>query len=253
MAKVIKKNDLSAIKDSGDTFVINNSTGKVMLYIPYANSATYTLKGDKVSATAKGEDVVDFQQPSTFDIEYSVQLMNLDLIAFISGSEIGEATKKFIKREVFDITESNKSKVDILGTPAGGKVQIFTILKDNGGTHIKEIEGTVESKTVNFTTPLTVGDRIAIYYYEEKLCRYASIKATPDKSSNYTIDSIVSMKSSADTGEKSYMNLVIPKTTVSQDLALTFDSTKPSEFTIKFSASKNAEGQLYELREIPVA
>ena len=254
MTETIKKNDLSAIKDSGDTYVINNSTGKVMLYIPYADSSTYTLKGNKVSATAKGEDAVDFQQPSTFDIEYAVNLMNLDLMAFICGSEVGEQTRKFMRREVFDITETNKASVDITGTPAGDKVQVFTILKDLGGTHLKEVtDTTVATKKITFTTPLTVGDRIAVYYYEEKLCRCASIKATPDVADNYTLDSIVSMKSSADTGAKSYMNLVIPKATVSQDLTLAFDSTKPSSFTIKLSASKNSAGQLYELREIPEA
>ena len=49
------------------------------------------------------------------------------------------------------------------------------------------------------------------------------------------------------------MNLVVPKATVSQDLTLAFDSTKASEFNIKMSASKNTQGQLYELREIPTA
>lgn len=246
--------DLSAIKDSGDVYVTNNATGKVKLFIPYANTATYTLKGDKVSALAKGENVVDFQQPSTLDIEYGVDLINLDIISFISGSEVGEATKQFIKREVFDITSTNKSSVTITGTPVGDKIQAFTILKDYGGTHIKEISNASASgKTVTFSQALTEGDRVAIYYYEEKLCRSTVIKATPDESQNYKIDAIVAMKSSADTGEKRYLNLVIPKATVVQDITLGLDATKPNSFSIKLSASKSSNGELLEMREVPKA
>ena len=246
--------DLSSIQDSGDVYITNNTTGKVRLFIPYANTATYTLKGDKASSLAKGKNVVDFQQPSTLDIEYGVDLINLDIMSFISGSEVGEATKQFIKREVFDITSTNKDSVTITGTPAGDKIQAFTILKDYGGTHIKEISNTSASgKTVAFSSALTEGDRVAIYYYEEELCHSITIKGTPDESPNYKIDAIVAMKSSADTGEKRYLNLVIPKATVTQDITLSFDAKKPNNFSIKLSASENSKGELIDMREVPKA
>lgn len=249
------RQSLSAIKDAGNTYIIDNQTKKVFLYIPYANTAKFTFKGNDVSAKAKGEDCVTFNLPSELSIELGVQLMNLDILGFITGSTVGEAARQFTKREVFDITASNKSMTDfdISGNPYGDKVQLVKTRLDQGDTIISEIPGTFSGGKFTPTSTLTLeeGERYVAYYFESKTCDGVSIKATPEKAKTYTLDTIISCTSAEDSGEETFLSLLCPKIKISSDFSLDLDATKPCDLTIKMKANKDKNGNLLEMRQIP--
>lgn len=256
----IEKDLLGAIKSAGSTYLINNETKKVALFIPYANTCSFTLKGDKTTALASGEDAVVFPLASTLDIELGVQLLNLDILAFIANSEVGESLRKFTKREVFDITTADQV-LPIKGTPLGDKVQVVTLGKDTGkSTHLSELEGATfadkggetPGEKILTATGAKVGDVVGVYYFEETMCRNVVVKSVPEKNVNYTLDTIVSSKSSSDAGEETFLSLLSPKCNVSNDIAITFDATKASDFTIKISASKDSNNNLLEIRQVPL-
>ena len=254
MPNTIKPQDLSAYKTAGSTYITDNLTGKPFLFIPYSNSAKFSMKGGKEVATAQSDEAVVFYKSATLDMELEVQLANIDLFAFMSGSTVGESTKKFIKREVFDITSADQ-EVELSDEPKGGVIQAFTLAKDyENSTHIKELDGvTYDSSGKKATlTGSVIGDKVAVYYYSEKLCRNAIVKATPEESRTYRVDTLASGKSSADDGNESFLNIVAPKCTVENSMDINLDSSKASSFTIKISGAKSADGTLMELRQVPL-
>ena len=94
---MLQTQDLSAYKTAGTVYVKDPKSKNVLLYLPFANSAKITLKGDKVEALAQGENCVTFPKASTLDLEFEVQLFNLNILSFITGSTVGESTKEFTK------------------------------------------------------------------------------------------------------------------------------------------------------------
>lgn len=249
---MLKAQDLSAFKTAGSTRIIDPTTNKVLLNIPYANSAKITLSGDTTSAKAQGEDCVTFPNASTLTLEYGVQLLNLDLLSFVFGSEVGEATRELSKREVFTLT-SNNEIVELKGTPYANKIQAMVVADDyEYSTHIMELEeASYDSDTKRVTlTGAKKGDIVAIYYYESTLCRGTTVRAIPKKQANYRVDSLFSNKSSDDAGTESFINLIAKKCTVANNLDITFDATDVSDFTISLTASKSADGSLCDVYEI---
>ena len=251
---MLKTQDLSAYKTAGTVYVKDPKSKNVLLYLPFANSAKITLKGDKVEALAQGENCVTFPKASTLDLEFEVQLFNLNILSFITGSTVGESTKEFTKREVFTLNSSNE-QVEIKGTPFGDKIQAVIVSDDvNNSTHLKELElATYDNGTKKATlNGANKGDVVAVYYFESSLCNGISVKATPEKQANYEIDAIFEGKSSDDAGTMSLLNIIAPKCTFTSDFDITFDATNASSFTIKLSASKSSSGYLFYAYYIPL-
>ena len=107
------RQSLSAIKDAGNTYIMDNQTKKVFLYIPYANTAKFTFKGNDVSAKAKGEDCVTFNLPSELSIELGVQLMNLDILGFIDHNITVNVIKgdRIVEKKILKLPKQVKNVI----------------------------------------------------------------------------------------------------------------------------------------------
>ena len=246
-------NGLVGSMDAGDFFIRNASTKKTNLYINYANKFSIEEKSSAEYAKAKGKNAISFAKPSTMTLKLDVEIWDLNLLAFMQSTTVKTGDESFGQRKVFDITTDDQ-EIDLTGaTPIGDKVEVYVLAKD-GVTTVKELSTvTYDSSTKKVTcTGAKTNDKVVVYYLESKSSDYIEIKATPDEETFYEIEGTIRQKTKAD-GTTKLLNLLAKKVSISPEMSISFDTEKPSGFSISIDVLEDEGGDLAKFRQFAEA
>lgn len=248
MATSITPQSLGSIMNAGSIRLDSLATGNRLLNVGFANTFKVSIQTEEVASKAQGSDAVSFAKPTQLTGEIGVDLINLDLMAFITGSKVGEALRRITKDKKVLITEADQ-QVTITGTPVGGIVSAYLLRKD-GSTILSKLANPTFATGKVTLTGAKVGDIVLIVYIEETQARGITIKGVPEESEFYKLDALVKSKSWED-GKFTFLNLVLNKIAVQNSIDIEFTAENPSSFTIKFKALVDGLGDIGQMVEIP--
>lgn len=123
------------MKDASDLVFINKKTGKVEIFIDYANTTSTEWSSSTTYATKKGANAVAFDGARSGKLKIDAELFNLKLLALVAGQDLNEFDKnregKIFKREVFKLT--NDRQLRLAKTPEAGSLSIYKL--NEAGDH----------------------------------------------------------------------------------------------------------------------
>lgn len=146
-----------------DLIFVDYSTKKPFLNLDFANVTTTELTGENVYAYGgKGHPRrISFSGERAGTISIETQIQTVKLWQMITGGEISK-TAKIMAREELTVGTGG-TDVTLTDNPIKGTVVVYKA-DDDCGT---EVANTVEAKKVTFTSTLTEGDKVIVYYMKE--------------------------------------------------------------------------------------
>lgn len=149
------------IKEVMDVNIVDFATKQPLVFVDYAEATSNENTGERLDLRGgRGyakQMSFDHSRESTFQL--TVPLVDLNLLAILTGEDIGQGVGEIFKREVLTVAGN---KVTLEKAPIG-EVKVFKLegLRDVG----EEFEiGTVTAKEVELTTPSVDGEEVIAFY-----------------------------------------------------------------------------------------
>src|SRR5574344_481840 len=127
---------LYGIKDSGNITLINNATGKQVLYANYANKLDINFTSSPVYAMKKGVKAISWDSQREGTAAMSCQVFDLQWIALLMGSELKPASTsdRVASRKVVTVANATAT---FTGNVVPGSLTVFKLSPD-GISHADE-------------------------------------------------------------------------------------------------------------------
>ncbi|MEC1155636.1 hypothetical protein [Cytobacillus horneckiae] len=153
------------IKEVLDTNIVDYKTKEPVAFIDYAEASTNEVTGERLKLKGgRGmADQMSFDHSKESTFQLTVPLVDLKLLALITGEELGEGVGQIFKREVLTVHETSGSPSVTLSHSPVGDVKIYKLegIRDIG----EEFDVTeVTSKDVTLATPATNGEEVVAFY-----------------------------------------------------------------------------------------
>jgi len=179
MSTVLDTNMSHAISDAANLTLIDNTTGTVVLYTPYANKTSIEFTSEQVYAHAKGVRAVRFDHGKSGKLDCEFEVFELKFISVLLGGSWTPGKVDIATREFFTV---DTTPAIVLGADPKDKSLALFKLKADEIAHEMELvldtadEGVAEGKykisgkniTLNATT-CPKGTLIAAYYMKDSL------------------------------------------------------------------------------------
>ena len=152
------------IKEVLDVNIVDFKTKEPIAFIDYAEASSNEVTGERLKLKGgrgmADQMVFDHSKEATFQL--TVPLVDLRLLALITGEELGEGVGQIYKREILTVKDNMGTlEVDLSETPVGGvKVYKLEGIRDTG----EEFSGTVSGKKFTITTPSVDGEEVIAFY-----------------------------------------------------------------------------------------
>lgn len=155
-------NSNMANREVCDLIFLDYSTKKPFLNMDYANVSTTELTGESVFAYGgKGHPKrVQFSGEKGGTLTIETQMQSVKLWQLITGGDRSKSAKYVVRKE---LVSEDGTKVTLTDTPVAGTVVVYSA-DDDCGT---ELEFTAADKEITFTSSLTAGDSVIVYYMKE--------------------------------------------------------------------------------------
>ena len=152
------KNPNFANREVANMIFTDYATGKVSLYVDWANVTSTSFEAERVFATGGqgAPNRVQFDGQRTGTITVEAQVYPAKVFQILSGNEIGEVAN-ILKREKL---VASASGLTLTESPIGETVQVFAV-NDDFGT---EVECEVDDTAIT-GAGITDGDTYIVYYY----------------------------------------------------------------------------------------
>jgi hypothetical protein len=155
------------IKEVLDTNILDFKTKKPLAFIDYATATTNENSGERLDLTGGRGNAkqmsFDHSKASTFQL--TVPLVDLNLLAILTGDDVQTGVGEIFKREILTVTDSTGTlKVNLSQTPITGTVSVYKLegIRDTGA---EVTVGTISSKDVTVTGADAGDEVIAFYQY----------------------------------------------------------------------------------------
>lgn len=155
-------NSNMANREVCDLIFLDYSTKKPFLNMDYANVSTTELTGESVFAYGgKGHPKrVQFSGEKGGTLTIETQMQSVKLWQLITGGDRSKSAKYVVRKE---LVSEDGTKVTLTDTPVAGTVVVYAAGDDCG----TELEFTAADKEITFTSSLTAGDSVIVYYMKE--------------------------------------------------------------------------------------
>lgn len=87
------------IRDASDLILVNKRTGKVDMYINYANATSSEWTSESVYATAKGSNAIRWDGARNGTLTLDTEVFDIGLIAMLVGDEVKSGRSDIMQRE----------------------------------------------------------------------------------------------------------------------------------------------------------
>lgn len=98
-----------AMKDASNLTFVNKRTGKIDLFLDYANATSSEWSSERVFATKKGTNAVAWDLNRTGTMTVDSEMFDLKYLALILGSEVEQGTNGVMKRAVYQVDGERKA------------------------------------------------------------------------------------------------------------------------------------------------
>jgi hypothetical protein len=153
------------IKEVLDVNIVDFKTKDPVAFVDYAQATTNEVTGDRLDLTGGRGNAkqmsFDHSKVGTFTL--TVPLVDLNLLALLTGEELGKGVGSIFKREVLKITETDGAPSVTLSETPVGDVKLYKLkgLRDTG----EELTITdVTAKKVDISTPAVNGEEVIAFY-----------------------------------------------------------------------------------------
>ncbi len=126
----------TAISDAANLTLINNTTGNVELYTPYANKTNIEFSSEQIYALAKGVRAVRFDYGKTGKLDCEFEVFELKFISILLGGAWTKGKYEYAIRETQTVSSTNTITLD--NTPKTDSLAIFKVNKDDMYVHDEE-------------------------------------------------------------------------------------------------------------------
>lgn len=235
-------NQNMANREVCDLIFVDYATKKPFLNLDFANVSTTELTGESVFAYGgKGHPKrVQFAGERGGTITIETQIQSFKLWQLITGGDVSKSAKYVVRKEL--VTEDG-SAITLPETPAAGTVSVYKA-DDDCGT---ELACSVTGSAVTFTTSLTAGASVIVYYMKEvtdKVQRI-NIKSTSFPK-NFTVYGDTVMKTEND--EVLPYKLTAYKAAPQSNMSLSFsNSGDPGTITITCDLLADSDDNILDL------
>lgn len=153
------------IKEVLDTNIVDFKTKKPVAFIDYAEASTNEVTGERLKLKGgRGmADQMSFDHSKESTFQLTVPLVDLNLLALITGEELGEGVGQIFKREVLTVKDETGTPTITLSQTPVGDVKVYKLegLRDIG----EEFEvSNVSAKEATLTTPAADGEEVVAFY-----------------------------------------------------------------------------------------
>ncbi|MEH7346011.1 hypothetical protein V7122_19395 [Bacillus sp. JJ1532] len=153
------------IKEVLDTTIVDFKTKKPVAFIDYAEASSNEIGGERLDLTGGRGNAkqMSFDHSKTSTFTLTVPLVDLNLLALMTGEDLGEGVGQIFKREVLSVADDiGTPKVELSQTPVG-EVKIYKLegLRDIGEEFAVS---NVSAKKVTLTTPAADGEEVVAFY-----------------------------------------------------------------------------------------
>lgn len=116
------------MRDAANLTLVNKKTGRIDLFIDYANATSSEWTAERVFANKKGTQAIAWDTGRTGTLTIESEMFDLGYLAMILGSEVQKGTNQIIKREVFAVEDGRSFKLD--GDIDGDTVSVVKLKED---------------------------------------------------------------------------------------------------------------------------
>jgi predicted DNA-binding protein with PD1-like motif len=153
------------IKEVLDTNILDYKTKKPLVFVDYATATTNENNGERLDLKGGRGNAkqMSFDHSKTSTFKLTVPLVDLNLLAILTGDDIQTGVGEIFKREVLTVADNSGSLEINLSKEPVGNVSVFKLegLRDVG---TEVTGGTVSTKKVTFTTGVVAGDEVIAFY-----------------------------------------------------------------------------------------
>jgi hypothetical protein len=153
------------IKEVLDINILDFKTKKPLVFIDYAEASSNENQGTRVDLTGGRGNAkqMSFDHSRTSTFKLTIPLVDLNLLAILTGEDLQDAAGDIFKREVLTAVDATGTiKVSLTETPVGTpSVYKLDGLRDLG---TEVTGGTVSGKDITFTTGVAGGDELVVFY-----------------------------------------------------------------------------------------
>lgn len=170
-----------------------------IISVDYAQITDVVNTGERlpVSGGRGNATLMSFDHSKTTEVNITLPLIDLKMLALISGDEITEKIEKLFKREVVCVAEdenTDEAYIELKRKPLEGSVYLYKLEgnRDLGSKGVEVEEGTgltgkeifVDSdnkKILVSTDTFAVGEEVVVYYTSETLHKVTKLRVDPTK------------------------------------------------------------------------
>ena len=237
------KNKNMANREVCDLIFVDYATKKPFLNLDFANVTTTELTGENVYAYGgKGHPKkVSFSGEKGGTLTIETQIQTVKLWQLITGGEVSKKAKFMAREEL--VVGTGGADVTLKDAPVAGTVVVYKA-DDDCGT---ELPNTVETKKVTFTTPLTEGDKVIVYYIKEVTDKVETINVKSTSfPKNFIVYGDTIMKTEDD--EVLPMKMTIYKCAPQSNISLGFSNNgDPASITITADLMSDSDDNMLDL------
>ncbi|MCI9976453.1 hypothetical protein JY742_10000 [Clostridioides difficile] len=233
-----------AIKDASNIIVKNRVSGKPLFYTEDLNTFNYKIDSESVYAKAKGANSIAFDGALTITLTMEQQVLQMNQLAMLLASDVVEETAKVGKRKLLVSDDAKKVTLENL-RPVANSISVYSVEKD-GISLVKELKFTssISGSNTEITitdTEFTEGDRVTVFYLEEK--PKAKVIKIKDGSTapNYIIEGDVLVKTTD--GDYMVLYMTIPNAKAQRSIELNLEAENPSSFNLTVDVLKDENGE----------
>lgn len=152
------------IKEVMDCTILDFATKNPLFYVDYAEATSNENTAERLDITGGRGNAkqMSFDHTKNGTFTLTVPLVDLNMLALLTGDELQEGVGQIFKREVLTVTDNAGTlEVELSQTPVGDvKIHKLEGLRDNG----EVFTGTVSGTTVTVTTPAVAGEEVVAFY-----------------------------------------------------------------------------------------
>lgn len=235
------------IKEIADCIVGDFKTKKPLFYVDYAQVTTNEVAGERTPITGgKGNPTLmafDHSKTSTFSM--TLPLVDVKILAMLSGSDLAEGAGEIFKREVHTVQEDGvtpgtpETDITLEKAPIAGTVTVFKL--EGERDHGEEMTSTVTGSTLTLTTPPAVGEEIVVYYQYAAPTTAQKITISSNKFSKAVFISGLGLGRNAMDEQDYPVHVHAYKARVQPNYTVTMSATDPTVLELMFD--------LYEVKD----
>lgn len=99
------------MKDAANLTLVDKKTGKVALFLDYANATSSEWSAERVYATKKGTNAIAWDSNRQGTLTVDSEIFDLSYLALAIGSDIARGTNDILKREAVTIDDTKEVKL----------------------------------------------------------------------------------------------------------------------------------------------